>query len=158
MSSRNYYINGNTVRELGAAPVRRPEVDPREREEQLRRKRRRNAARRNRERALYMSKGYVAFLTLCVAVSAAFAVVYVKLQADVSQNMRMISSMESQINDLRADNDAAYRRLTTSVDLNEVKDIAVNQLGMTYATEDQIVYYSVENSNYMDQYSDIPQK
>jgi hypothetical protein len=44
------------------------------------------------------------------------------------------------------------------VDLNEIKDIAMNQLGMTYASEDQIIYYSVENSNYMDQYSDIPQK
>ena len=34
--------------------------------------------------------------------------------------------------------------------------IAVDK-GMNYATEDQIVYYKVENNNYMDQYSDIPQ-
>jgi hypothetical protein len=66
--------------------------------------------------------------------------------------------VESQITDLRADNDAHYKRITTSVDLNEIKDIAMNQLGMTYASEDQIIYYSVENSNYMDQYSDIPEK
>jgi cell division protein FtsL len=105
-----------------------------------------------------MSKGYVAFLTLCVAVSAVFAVTYVKLQSDVSHRMKTIAALESQITDLKADNDANYKRITTSVDLNEVKDIAMNQLGMTYATEDQIIYYSVENSNYMDQYSDIPQK
>ena len=37
------------------------------------------------------------------------------------------------------------------------KDVAINELGMNYATEDQIVYYKVENNNYMDQYSDIPQ-
>jgi cell division protein FtsL len=105
-----------------------------------------------------MSKGYVAFLTLCVALSAFFAVTYVKVQADVTQRMKTIASLESQITDLRADNDANYKRITTSVDLNEIKDIAMNQLGMTYASEDQIIYYSVENSNYMDQYSDIPEK
>jgi cell division protein FtsL len=158
MESRNYYINGNTVRELETSPARRPKQDPREAEEQKRRRRRQHAARRNRERALYMSRGYVTFLTLCVAISAFFAVTYVKLQADVTQRMKTISSLESQITDLRADNDANYKRITTSVDLNEIKDTAMNQLGMTYATEDQIIYYSVENSNYMDQYSDIPQK
>jgi cell division protein FtsL len=158
MGNRNYYINGNTVRELGAAPARKPQQNPQEAEEQKRRRRRQNAARRNRERALYMSRGYVAFLTLCVAVSAFFAVTYVKLQADVTHRMKTISALESQITDLRADNDANYKRITTSVDLNEVKDIAMNRLGMTYATEEQIIYYSVENSNYMDQYSDIPQK
>ncbi len=157
MSNKNYYINGNTVRELEAAPARRPKPDPREREESLRHKRRRNAARRNRQRALYMSRGYVFFLSVCVSVIAVFAAAYVKLQADVTQNMKTISSLESQISDLKADNDANYKRITTSVDLNEIKDIAINQLGMTYATEDQIIYYTVENSNYMDQYSDIPE-
>ena len=34
----------------------------------------------------------------------------------------------------------------------------MNQLGMKYAQEGQIVYYTVDNSNYMNQYSDIPQK
>jgi cell division protein FtsL len=158
MTNRNYYINGNTVRELETSPARKPKTNPREQEEQKRRARRKNAARRNRERALYMSKGYVAFLTLCVALSAFFAVTYVKVQADVTQRMKTIASLESQITDLRADNDANYKRITTSVDLNEIKDIAMNQLGMTYASEDQIIYYSVENSNYMDQYSDIPEK
>jgi cell division protein FtsL len=158
MENRNYYINGNAVRELEAASARKPQQNPKETEEQKRRVRRQHAARRNRERALYMSKGYVTFLTLCVAVSAVFAVTYVKLQSDVSNRMKTIAALESQITDLKADNDANYKRITTSVDLNEVKDIAMNQLGMTYATEDQIIYYSVENSNYMDQYSDIPQK
>ena len=59
--TRNYYINGNTVREL-EAPVRRERRSREEIEEANRRKRRRNAARRNRERAMGMSRGYVAFM------------------------------------------------------------------------------------------------
>ena len=43
------------------------------------------------------------------------------------------------------------------LDLNAIKDAAINRLGMKSATQDQIVYYSVDNNNYMDQYNDIPE-
>ena len=52
---------------------------------------------------------------------------------------------------------ARYKQITTSVDLNAIKDAAINRLGMKYASQDQIVYYSVDKSNYMDQYDDIPE-
>ena len=55
------------------------------------------------------------------------------------------------------DNDARYKEIVTSVDLDYIKDVAMNQLGMQYATEEQVIYYSVENNNFMDQYSDIPE-
>ena len=57
---------------------------------------------------------------------------------------------------IREQNDAKYKQITTSVDLNHIRDVAINQLGMKYASSDQIVYYTVDNSNYMDQYNDIP--
>lgn len=158
MSNKNYYINGNTVRELEAAPVRRVRENPAEVERRRKEKARKNAARRNRERAMHMSRGYVAFLTLCVMISAFCAVSYVKLQADVTYNMKHIASLEGQIADLKADNDANYKRVTTSVDLNQIKEVAMNELGMSYATEAQVVYYTVDNNNFMDQYSDIPVK
>ncbi|MDD6156846.1 MAG: hypothetical protein PUB52_07510 [Lachnospiraceae bacterium] len=158
MEERNRYITGSAVRELEPAPARRERRDPREEEAERKRRARRNAARRNRQRTLYMSKGYVAFLTLCVAVGAFFAVSYVKLQADITYRMKHIASIESQISDLKADNDANYKRIMTSVDLNEIKSTAINELGMAYATEEQVVYYTVESSNFIDQYVDIPVK
>ena len=60
--------------------------------------------------------------------------------------------------DLRADNDARYKNLTTSTDLEHIKKVAMKKLGMKYPTEKQVVYYTVENSNFMDQYEDIPSK
>ena len=154
---QTYYVNGSTVRELDAQPARRERIDRTQIEEQQKRKRRRNAARRNRERALHMSKGYVAFLTLCVGIVAFAAVALVQIQSQVTQRMEHIAALESQITDLKADNDARYKEIVTSVDLDYIKDVAMNQLGMKYATEDQIIYYSVENNNFMDQYSDIPE-
>ena len=153
---QTYYVNGNTVREMEAQPIRRERVDRTKIQEQQQKKRRRNAARRNRERALHMSRGYVAFLTLCVGVVAFAAVSLIQIQSQVTQRMEHIAALESQITDLKADNDARYKEIITSVDLDYIKDVAINQLGMQYATEDQIIYYSVENNNFMDQYSDIP--
>ena len=154
---KTYYVNGSTVRQLEAQPVRRERIDRTKIQDEQKKKRRRNAARRNRERALHMSKGYVAFLTLCVGVVAFAAVALVQIQSQVTQRMEHIAALESQITDLKADNDARYKEIVTSVDLDYIKDVAMNQLGMQYATEDQIIYYSVENNNFMDQYSDIPE-
>ena len=155
--TRNYYVNGNTVREL-EAPVR-PERRSREEIEQVRHRiNRRNAARRNRQRAMEMSPGYVMFLTAGVLVIAMAAVSFVNLQSQITNRMRNIANLESQVTDLRADNDARYKNVTTSVDLNHVKDVAINKLGMDYPKEDQVVYYTIENNNYMDQYSDIPKQ
>ena len=154
---KTYYVNGSTVRQLEAQPVRRERIDRTKIQEEQQKKRRRNAARRNRERALHMNRGYVAFLSLCVAVVAFAAVALVQIQSQVTQRMEHIAALESQITDLKADNDAGYKEIVTSVDLDYIKDVAINQLGMQYATEDQIIYYSVENNNFMDQYSDIPE-
>ncbi len=157
--NNKYYVNGSTVRKMEPMPVRQPQQrpNPKTLEDQKRKKHRRNAARRNRARALYMSKGYVAFLTICVGIVAFAAVALIQIQSQVTQRMENIANLESQLTDLKADNDARYKEIVTSVDLEHIKDVAMNQLGMRYATEEQIIYYSVENNNFMDQYSDIPE-
>ena len=154
---QTYYVNGSTVRQMEARPVRQPRPDRRKIEEKQREKRRRSAVKRNRERALHMSKGYVTFLSACVIVVAFAAVSLVQIQSQVTQRMKHIAALESQITDLKADNDARYKEIVTSVDLDYIKDVAINELGMTYASEEQIVYFSIENENFMDQYSDIPE-
>lgn len=152
-----YYIDGNTVRRTEAQPdyreIRRERIE-REREEEQRRRRR--AARRNQERELRMSRSYVAFLTMAVIVFGGFSATYISLQSDVTARMKTIASLESQIVDIKADNDEAYKRISTSVDLNSVKDTALNEYGMSYAKESQIVYYTVGDDNYMNQYGEIP--
>lgn len=154
-----YRIDGNTVRRAQAAPDYRRDRNERiqrEQEEELRRRKR--AAARNREKALRMSKSYVVFLTMAVTVFGLFCGAYIKLQSDVTTRMSKIARLESQIADLKADNDEAYKRINTAVDLDAVRETAINDLGMFYATGDQIVYYSVDKSDYMNQYNEIPEK
>lgn len=154
----SYHVEGNTVRRMETAPDYRQVYKSRqekEREEELRRRKR--AAARNQEKALRMSKSYVVFLTMAVTVFAVFCGAYIKLQSDVTTRMKTIAGLESQIADLKADNDEAYKRINTAVDLDAIRNTAMNELGMFYAAEDQIVYYSVDKSDYMNQYSEIPQ-
>ena len=95
MSSKNYYVNGNTVRELDT-PVRHNQRTRKEIEEARRRKNRRNAARRNRQRAMEMSRGYVVFLTACVVITALTAVLFVtNAVADDDTNEKCGKSGES---------------------------------------------------------------
>lgn len=146
-----YYVDGNTVREL--EPARRSREDI---ERIQRQKKRRNAARRNREKNLVINRTYALFLAVCVILSVMAAVVLIRTQASISTHLRNISSVESKLTDLKLDNDAKNKALNTSINLNEIKTRAMEELGMKYPTEDQVIYYSVESDNFMDQYRDIP--
>ncbi len=153
------YIDGNTVRRVETVPdehrQRRERID-REREEKRRSSKR--VARRNQEKALRMSRGYVMFLSMAVVLTCLFCAAYIRLQSDLTGRMNRISKLESQVTDITTDNAATRKRIETSVDLNHIKDVAVNQLGMVYASPDQIMYYEVASDDYMNQYGDIPSK
>lgn len=154
-----YYIEGNAVRRIDGAPDYRREREERiRRERELEQKRRQRAARRNQEKALRTSKSYVAFLTMAVLVFATFTGLYIRIQSDVTARMKAISSLESQIADVKADNDEAYKRINTAMNLDSIRNIAMTELGMSYAKESQIIYYSVDDDDYMNQYSEIPEK
>ena len=155
----DYYIDGNTVRRTAAAPDYRREREERiRREREAEQKRRARAARRSQENAIRTSKSYVLFLTMAVMVFATFAGLFIRIQSDVTARMKTISSLESQIEDLRADNDEAYKRINTTVNLDNIRNVAMTELGMSYAKESQIIYYSVGDDDYMNQYSEIPEK
>lgn len=153
----NYYVDGNTVRRLEGEPEERRRRQL-EKEREQRRRESRHVAKKNQEKALSMGMGYVVFCALAVVLTCAVCVIYIQLQSDITSRMKNISRLESQVTDMRADNDAAIKRIDLSTDLEAVKKTAMTQLGMTYASDDQIIYYSVDDSDYMNQYADIPGK
>ncbi len=58
--------------------------------------------------------------------------------------------------ELKKINDLHYEDILAAVDLDEVRDIAENQLGMKLAGEGQIIEYSGEIEDYVKQYENIP--
>lgn len=155
----DYYVDGNTVRRAEAAPDYRQRRQERiNEEEEAKERRRRRMVRREQERTLRAGRSYLTFLMMVMIVFGVFAGTYIKIQSDVTSRMDTVSNLESQIADLKAENDEAYKRLSTSVDLESVKKTALEELGMSYVKESQIVYYSVGDDDYMNQYGDIPAK
>ncbi len=152
----HYYVDGNTVRRLDGEPAerRRRQI---EKEQAVKKHKNRRMARRNQERALRFSLSYVLFCTVALALFGAVCVAYIQIQSGITSRMKRIGVLETQVMDLRADNDAAMKRIGLSVDLDAVKEKAI-EYGMKYAQAGQIIYYSVEDSDYMDQHSDIPEK
>ncbi len=157
------YVDGNTVRYGQTVPDYRQERREKirreleqKRIEDEKRRRREAAARRNQQRALGLTKGYVTFLTIAAMIIAGTAFAYIQLQSSITTKLKTISSLETQLENVTSDNEATQKRINTAVDLRHIKDVAMNELGMVYASEDQIVYYSVDHESYMNQYEDVP--
>lgn len=146
MAAAGRYIQGNTVRKPDV--TREIERKPR--------KRLSNTTRKNREKAEHMSAGYVLFLSIALIATGWILINYIKLQSDITNSIQQISSLESELNDLKLANDEEYNRITSSIDLEEVRRIAIQELGMTYAKEGQIVKFTSENNDYVKQISSIP--
>lgn len=152
---RDSYIEGNVVRQRESVPGRSVQPAEKTREQLHQERMRKNAARQNQQRAMAMDRGYVAFLAAATVVCFLVCAIFIYLQSDVTTRMANIASIESQIAKVKADNVAAEKRLETTMNLDQIKEAAKN-LGLIMPGSEQVRYYSVENSDYMNQYGEIP--
>ncbi len=144
------YIAGNTVYVGDLLPD--AETLRREREEE-RIRRKKNMARKN-ARALRRSRHMAFRVVLAAAAFCAFFVGYVNLQTSIRAHMKNIATLKTEISDMKASNSAAESRINTAVDINEIKNTALTEYGMVYASEGQIVYYDICDEDYMSKYQD----
>lgn len=103
-----------------------------------------------------MNIGYVLFLAVAMVAAGMILTMYLSLQSDITNSIKNISRQEKILNDLRLDNDENYSRITSSINLDEVKRIAIQELGMGYAQEGQIITFNGESSDYVRQTGEIP--
>lgn len=143
---RENYEYENTARKLNTIP-----------NEVLReRKELKHTIRKNRERASYMSFSYVLFLGMSVLATFYICISYLQLNAECTNRINNINHMKIELSGLKDDNDEEYSRITSSVNLEEIKRIAIEELGMVYASKEQTVLYASKDSDYVRQYQDVP--
>lgn len=168
-STRGMYIDGNTARTLQEIPERRhtsayPAREYPQKEKKAAASRRtENRARevsretiRNRQKAASMGKGFVAFLAVISAAVLFCCVNYLQLRADVTGKIKSVAVLESELSELREENDAYESQVNSDIDLNRIKKIAIGRLGMNYPRDDQKKTYTMSNNSYVRQYQDIP--
>lgn len=139
--NRNAYVYGNTVR--------KPQVQQRTQEQPTRQLQ--PVVRKNREKAHHMSMGYVLFLATALIAAGLILVNYIQLQAELTNMTKSNAGLERTLNNMRLTNDEEYNRIMSSIDLEEIKRIAIGELGMIYAQEGQIYTYTNESNDYMRQ-------
>lgn len=146
---RTTYIDGNVVRHIETVPASR---------EQQTQKVLSSEARRNREKALHMTLPYVMFLTVAAVAAVFLCVQYLQLQAAGITYRKEIVRLESALNNAQIANDNAYEEAMSSVNMEQIKEIAVQELGMVYADQGQVITYSSQDGDYIRQYGEIPQE
>ncbi len=139
----NRYVYGNTVRKVNE-PIRRNA--PHHVQEPPRRRKKH-----------HMGLGNLIISSVAVVLMGLTLAWYISLQSQITASVKNIATLQSQLNTLKQENDEAYNRANGNLDLDEVKRIAIQEYGMTYATEGQIVTYSDGGGNdYVRQIAPIP--
>jgi len=139
---RGQYVYGNTVRKTAPAQVRRNDIRPVEG----------GNIRRNTEKRGAVNAGYIIFLTVMMCVAGYFCVSYLDLTSSISNDLKTIAKLEMEYNSIKAENDDYENRINGTVDLEEIKKKAMNDLGMQYASDEQIVTYESDDTDYVRQY------
>lgn len=157
-----YRTDGNVVRKINeapdtvAVPKKKQTVTRIDRQEIHRQNRNYRKTYRENEKAFTMSVPYVIFLTVAVIAVVVMCVEYLQLSAEVTGVKGNISSLESEIDTLTAQNDAIDYDINGYIDVDYIMKVAVEELGMVNPSKEQIQYYDSTISEYMKQYGDIP--
>ena len=142
------YVYGNTVRKENTMPQKELERKPKVVSQRVK---------KNQKNALHMNKGYVVFLTIAAVVALFACVQYLKLQAEVTTRSKNVTLLQQQLEDKKEANTTKYNAVMDSMNLEEIRERAMNELGMVYAKDGQIIKYEDPTSNSVVQYSDIPE-
>ena len=147
---RQMYVYGNTVTKPAYEPKRQaPETQHPQRTSRQ--------VRKNRRQAMHVSKAYVVFMTAAAVLMLVVCVNYVQLRSEITSRSKNISAMQTELAQMREENNTKYNVIMDSVNLDEIRTKAMNELGMVYANKDQIVEYDNPAGDYVKQYENIPE-
>ena len=110
----------------------------------------------NRKKAMGINKAYVVFLSVAAILMLVVCVQYVQLRAELTNRSKNITALQEELANLNEANTTKYNAVMDSVNLEEVREKAMDDLGMVYANENQVVEYDNPDGDYIKQYEQIP--
>lgn len=144
---RQNYIQGNTVRKINEEPVRRQQQRPQRQASYQ--------VRKNRERAMQMSRGYIVALVLSAVVLAGLSIWYINMKETCKDMSSSVTSLQQKLTTETESNDALYDSVVDSVNLTDIRKRALEK-GMQPADESQRKTYSGSSKDNVKQYEEIP--
>ena len=80
-----------------------------------------------------------------------------QVQSEITYRVKNIHALEVKLADVTSQNDEMENSINSYIDLNYIYKVATEELGMSYATKEQISLYENSGSEYVRQYQDIPE-
>lgn len=156
---RDHQVSGSSGMYVYGNAVPKPVYEPQKRAaEPERRKRVSRQVKQNRRQAMGISRGYVVFLSIAAVLMLVVCVNYVQLRAELTNRSKHITSLQEELSDLNEANTTKYNVVMDSVNLEEIREKAMNDLGMVHASENQVVEYDNPDGDYIKQYEQIPEE
>ena len=145
------YVYDNIARQPEVPPVHMPVGEPEYRQKTSRQ------VLKNRRRALSMNTAYAVFLASAAIFAVVICFLYLRLQSETVARSENITALQAELADRKEENNTRYNFVMDAVNLDEIRTKAQKDLGMVYASEDQIVEYTRPSADYVKQYEDIPE-
>ncbi len=154
-SHKTAYINDNLARKQAAYV----ETSPKKKEEVTQQPERRTSSntQNDKNRGLSSSFGFAFTLVMAGAMVVIFMVLarYISLNVSMTQKSKQIASLRKELSNLTIENDNMEMSINSSIDYDYIYNVATQELGMVYPSQNQIVNYDSEDSEYVEQYKDV---
>ena len=140
------YIYGSAAPKVEPIPQRRPRV-----EDERRTNRGVQSKPHVQSKAVRVNIPLLALSLVAFAMIGFMVIQYISLNSEISVLTSSIASLERSVNELRDENDEYRSRIMSNVDLEKVREVAIMDLGMVYASENQIITYDSQIDDYVEQ-------
>ena len=94
---------------------------------------------------------------MLAVVALVVCVQYLQLQSEITSRSKHITSLQQELESAKEANNTKYNAIVNSMNLEEIRDREMNELGMVYADAEQVIEYKDPTSNTIMQYSSIPE-
>lgn len=157
-SQRRCYVDGSAIRSVDhytTSPKKRPNYpEPKRRVKQA------PVTHPSAARKAEASLAFTPAFTL-LAISLVFAVVLccsmvVYKESKIKEQKNHISELQSQIQQAKTDNAILEEGIAKMYTMEDIKRIAIFELGMVYSENGQIRYYEPAVEDYVNQFNDVP--
>lgn len=165
MAARKYDYYGYYEREFDGNAVRERNKRLDIKREKRRKENARQIARENRaeaSRLRKLEKSLGINLFSCIMLVGVAVVMFtlcfklIQLGNEIDTIDKAVVTTQNEINDIRVSNNSAYQEINSTIDLKEVYKTATKDLGMVFASDNQIITYEDNEAAYVRQYKEIP--
>jgi cell division protein FtsL len=107
-------------------------------------------------REIRRDRGSLIHLVTLTLAALFVCTIFLKLNFQVQQQTTRVAVLQKEVEALRVSNDDAEKRIEEASDLCAIREKA-ESYGMGYPKEGHVIYYTLEDSDYMYQTGEIPQ-